>query len=47
MKSILLSLILATSITAVQAAEVKQEVIVLADNSTFSSQVVGQATSFV
>jgi spore germination cell wall hydrolase CwlJ-like protein len=47
MKSILLSLILATSITAVQAAEVKQEAIVLADNTTFSSQVVGQATSFV
>ena len=47
MKSILLSLLLATSITAVQAAEIKQEAIVLADNSTFSSQVVEQATSFV
>ena len=47
MKSILLSLILATSITAVQAAEVKQEAIVLADNTTFSSQVIEQATSFV
>lgn len=47
MKSILLSLLLATSITAVQAAEIKQEAIVLADNTTFSNQVIEQATSFV
>ena len=47
MKSILLSLILVVGSTAVQAAEVKQEQIVLADNTTFSSQVVEQATYFV
>ena len=47
MKNILLSLILAVGSTAVQAAEFKQEQIVLADNTTFSSQVVEQATSFV
>jgi spore germination cell wall hydrolase CwlJ-like protein len=47
MKSILLSLLLVSGITVTQAAEVKQEVIVLADNSTFSSQVVEQATNFV
>ena len=47
MKSILLSLLLATSITAVQAAEIKQEAIVLADNTTFSSQVIEQTTNFV
>lgn len=46
MKSILLSLLVVGS-TAVQAAEFKQEQIVLADNTTFSSQVVEQATSFV
>ena len=46
MKSILLSLLLVVS-TVVQAAEFKQEQIVLADTTTFSSQVVDQATSFV
>jgi spore germination cell wall hydrolase CwlJ-like protein len=47
MKNILLSLLLAVGVTVVQAAEVKQETIVLADNTTFSGQVVEQATSFV
>ena len=47
MKSILLSLLLAVGITVVQAAEVKQEAIVLADNTTFSSQVIEQTTYFV
>ena len=45
MKSILLSLLLVSSV--VSAAEVKQDEIVLADNTTFSSQVVEQATNFV
>jgi len=47
MKNILLSLLLVVGITAVQAAEVKQEVVVLADNTTFSSQVIEQTTYFV
>jgi spore germination cell wall hydrolase CwlJ-like protein len=47
MKSILLSLLLVVSITAVQAAEVKQDQIVLADSTTFTSQVVDQATNLV
>ena len=46
MKSILLSLMLVSSI-AVQAAEVKQEAIVLADNTTFTGQVLYQAGSLV
>ena len=47
MKNILLSLLLVVGITAVEAVEVKQEVVVLADNTTFSSQMYNQATSFV
>ena len=46
MKNILLSLLVVLSSTVV-AQEVKQEQIVLADNTTFSSQVISQATSFV
>ena len=46
MKSILLSLLLAVSSLAVQA-EVKQETVVLADNTTFTGQMVDQATYFV
>jgi spore germination cell wall hydrolase CwlJ-like protein len=47
MKSILLSLVLALGITAASAAEVKQEHVVLADNTTFSSQLYNQASSLV
>jgi len=47
MKNILLSLLLVVSSIVVQAAEVKQEVVVLADNTTFTGQMVGQATYFV
>ena len=46
MKSFLLSLLLASSI-AVQAAETKQDVIVLADNTSFTGQVIQQAGSIV
>ena len=46
MKSILLSLLVVGS-TVVQAAEFKQEQVVLADNTTFSSQVIEQTTQFV
>jgi spore germination cell wall hydrolase CwlJ-like protein len=46
MKNILLSLLVVGS-TVVQAADFKQEQIVLADATSFSSQVVEQATSFV
>jgi len=47
MKNILLSLLLVVGITAVQAGEVKQDVIVMADNTTFSNQMYNQASSFV
>ena len=47
MKSILLTLLLAVGITVVQAAEVKQDQIVLADTTTFTGQVVEQATNLV
>ena len=50
MKSILLSLLLAVSITVapvVNAEEVKQDQIVLADNTTFTSQIYDQATRIV
>jgi spore germination cell wall hydrolase CwlJ-like protein len=46
MKKLLLSLLVVGS-TVVQAAEFKQEQIVLADNTTFSSQLIEQTTSFV
>jgi len=46
MKLILLSLLLVVSSLAV-AGEVKQDVVVLADNTTFSGQMVDHATSFV
>lgn len=45
MKYFLLSLLAVCNIAV--AAEVKEETIVLADNTTFSSQVINQATSFV
>ena len=47
MKNILLSLLLAVSSLAVHAGEVKQEVVVLADNTTFTGQMVDHATYFV
>jgi len=47
MKNILLSLLLVVGITAVQAGEVKQDAVVLADNTTFSNQMYNQASSFV
>jgi hypothetical protein len=46
MKRILLSLLLVASSLAV-AAEVRQDQVVLADNTTFSGQMVDQATKFV
>ena len=46
MKNFLFSLLLAASSLAA-AGEVKQDQIVLADNTTFSGQVVEQAQSFV
>ena len=50
MKSILLSLLLVVGITiasVVNAEEVKQDQIVLADNTTFTGQIVDQATRIV
>ena len=47
MKTFLLSLFLVVGITAVQAAEVKQDEIVLADNTTFTGQVLHQAGTLV
>jgi spore germination cell wall hydrolase CwlJ-like protein len=47
MKKFLLSLLLVVGSIAVQAAEVKQEQVVLSDNTTFTSQMVDHATSLV
>jgi spore germination cell wall hydrolase CwlJ-like protein len=47
MKNILLSLLVVVGINVAQAAEVNQETIVLADNTTFSGEIVDRATSLV